>query len=101
MGLLGGLGGGAGGEGGAKSPVKTLQDDIDDLVASLQVRLATFRQSSEQVQVYELSLRGAKDAQLAEARSLIESLAVKERQAEASEAQTRALDELEQKARAA
>ena len=96
-GLLGGLGGGAGG--GGKSPVKTLQDDIDALVTSLQTQLATFRQSSEVVQRYELAQRGATDAQLAGADSLIASLAAKERDAEATEKQTQALDDLEKEAR--
>ncbi|MGH8567607.1 MAG: hypothetical protein ACREXU_06200, partial [Gammaproteobacteria bacterium] len=99
--LLGGFSGGkAGGGGGGKSPVKTLQEEIDELVASLRTQVATFDQSSSQVQLYEFAMRGATDAQLAQARTLIEGLALKERDREASEAQVRALDELEQKARA-
>ncbi len=98
-GLFGGLAGEGGGGGGGKSPVKTLQDEIDELVASLKVQIATFGESSTQVQLYELRSRGAGDAQLALAESLIKDLAAKERDAEATDAQTRALDEMEQKAR--
>lgn len=77
-GFIAGLGkkGGAagGGGGGGKSPAQQLAEDIERLEQSLRVQVATFGQSSEQAQLYELSLRGATEAQLAEARAAADSL---------------------------
>lgn len=67
-------GGGGGGGGGGKSVAQQLAEDIERLEQSLRVQIATFGQSSQQAQIYELALRAASDAQLDEARALASSL---------------------------
>lgn len=66
--------GGTGGGGGGKSPAAQLAEDVEELEQSLRTQIATFGESSMAVQLYELSLRGATEAQLAEARELAVSL---------------------------
>ena len=79
--------------GGKKSPAQQLQEDIDRLVQSLQVQTATFDQTSAHAQIYELSLRGATEAQLANATALADSLDGMERKKKAEEELKRAAEE--------
>ncbi len=68
------VGAGSAGGGGGKSAAQQLVEDVAQLEQSLRVQIATFGKSAQQAQLYELSLRGASEAQLAEARAAAESL---------------------------